>query len=453
MVNISAPPAIYASETWLPTTLFLGKGNFDVEAVGDLLLGPVANPFLLPDGYSNTYWYKTYFSTFDESDAVNVTSLTGDVTLREAVTLPSQGVSAAIPILQAWLQNVSLLSLNTVSFYQPWLRLDETSVEPFTTVVALMPPTLRVTALSGDVNIVGNITLTPSPIGTADIAAYGAINALQITGVTTINGIETNNWTPSTINVSDADPNAITNITSPIAYQAFVGIEPIAHNTGRGFLASIENLFEESGSTQGARGVLQNKQALHAAGLLHRDDPDPLHLYAITGSISGLTLFSPKAARIFAGEDITDIAFYLQNLDLGNVSIVAAGRDLIAFDLNSPLRVRANPLGNTPASNGGPLAGDIQISGPGALEVLAGRNLDLGIGPNNSDGTAVGITSIGNARNPSLPFAGADLIVAAGIGPATGLADSHLDFAAFVTQFLDPTSAGAHADRYLPAAR
>ena len=71
----------------------------------------------------------------------------------------------------------------------------------------------------------------------------------------------------------------------------------------------------------------------------------------------------------------------------------------------------ANSLGNAFGQGGGPLAGDIQVSGPGALEVLAGRNLDLGIGPNNSDGTAVGITSIGNARNPSLPFAGADVIV------------------------------------------
>lgn len=453
LANISAPPDIYAPETWLPTTLFLGKGNFEVEAEGDLLLGPTANPFLLPEGYSNTFWYKTYFSTFAASDAVNVTSLTGDVTLREGVTLPSEGVSAAIPILEAWLQNVSLLVPNsqTVSFYQPWLRLDETNVAPFATLVSLMPPTLRVTALAGDVNIAGNITLTPSPTGTADIAAYGAINALQITGVTNVNGIVTNNWTPSTINVSDADPSALAGIISPLAYQTFVGTAPIAARTGSGFLTLIDSLFEESGSTEGVHAVLQNKQSLHAAGILHRDDADPLHLYASTGSISGLTLFSPKPARIFAGEDITDIAFYLQNVNEGDFSIVAAGRDLVAYDVNSPLRVMANSLGNSLGIGGGPLAGDIQVSGPGALEVLAGRNLDLGIGANNSDGTAVGITSIGNARNPSLPFAGADLVVGAGIGPANGLSDSSLDFAAFASKFLDPGSAGAHAERYLPA--
>ena len=107
-------------------------------------------------------------------------------------------------------------------------------------------------------------------------------------------------------------------------------------------------------------------------------------------------------------------------------------------------------LGNSTSLGSGPLAGDIQVTGPGALEVLAGRNLDLGIGANNPDGTAVGITSIGNARNPALPFEGANIIVGAGIGPSTGLVDNHLDFAAFVTQFIDPEFAGAHAERYLP---
>ncbi len=34
--------------TWLPTTLFLGKGGFEIAAEGDILLGQVANPFLLP---------------------------------------------------------------------------------------------------------------------------------------------------------------------------------------------------------------------------------------------------------------------------------------------------------------------------------------------------------------------------------------------------------------------
>ncbi len=86
---------------------------------------------------------------------------------------------------------------------------------------------------------------------------------------------------------------------------------------------------------------------------------------------------------------------------------------------------------------------------PGTLEVLAGRNLDLGIGPSNADGTGVGMTSIGNARNPYLPFAGAGIVAAAGIGPSSSLAQSQLDFASFNNLFLNPATAADGGARYL----
>ncbi len=60
--------------------------------------------------------------------------------------------------------------------------------------------------------------------------------------------------------------------------------------------------------------TLTSKQALHAPGLLHADDPNPVRLYTNTGNISGLTLFSGKAARLIAGRDLSDIALYVQNL-------------------------------------------------------------------------------------------------------------------------------------------
>jgi filamentous hemagglutinin len=56
--------SIFPEDTWLPTTLFVGKSSFDVSARGDVLLGPVANTFLLPQGVNNKHWYKTYFSTY-----------------------------------------------------------------------------------------------------------------------------------------------------------------------------------------------------------------------------------------------------------------------------------------------------------------------------------------------------------------------------------------------------
>jgi filamentous hemagglutinin family protein len=426
--------------TWLPTSFFLGKGNIAVSARGDLLLGSVANPFLLPGGYSNSFWYKTYFSTYSPNDTVDISSLGGSITLRESAAISQ---SNAQSLLYTWFSNVLLLGQTaSPSSYQPWLRLDESNVAAFQGVSTLMPATLRATAFSGDVNLVGDLTLSPGSRGTIDLLAGGSINGLQIAGVTTSAGQTLNNWIASHINLSDANPNAIPGIASPFAYQTVAGDKPSARISGEDMLAFVDSIFAESGSLN---GVIQTKQTLHAAGLLHGDDPNPVHLYAQGGDISGLTLFSGKSAHILAGNDITDIAFYVQNVSEDDVTVVSAGHDIIPFNENSPLRSAAIAVGNILANGQSTLPGDIQISGPGTLEVLAGHNLDLGTGGGNADGTGAGITSVGNARNPYLPFGGASIIAGAGIGLANGLEDSQLDFQSFISDFVE----GDSGARYL----
>jgi len=439
--------------TWLPTTLFLGDGSFDVTAGGNLLLGPVANPFLLPQGVNNSYLEKSYFSTYGLDAAVNVSSLIGDVTLKD----DADGGAGS---LELWFRNIDLSFQNSKSFAfqtQPWLRLAESNVTPFATVAALMPGTLRATAFSGDIDIVGGITLSPAPKGTIDLAAAGSINGLQINSLDSVNNDAS--WGSSLVNLSDADPAGIPGILTPISFSS----APVL--TDGDILDGVNLLFNDSGSTEGAFGVIQTKQALNTPGLLHAGDSNPVHLYARSGDISGVTFFSSKAARILAGEDITDVALYLLNDYTADISLVAAGRDIIPYDPNSPLRVLGadNALGNEvigqTAENpsglgfGAPTAGDIQINGPGTLEVLAGRNLNLGVGPNNSDGTGVGITSVGNTRDPYLPFAGADIIAAAGIGQSFGLDGGTLDFPKFIADYLNPATGGAEAARYLPDLR
>jgi filamentous hemagglutinin family protein len=422
--------AIGDSRTWLPTTLFLGKGSFDIGARGDLLLGPVANLFLLPSGYLNGFAYKTYFSSYASTDAVNVSSIGGDVTLRESST-ESAATRSLTPLLQQWLNNVLLYSPSNPSNLQPWLRLDETNVEAFKTVSTLMPGTLRAVAFSGDINLVGALTLTPSPTGTLDLAAGGSINGLQSQGIVNENSIANNVWSSSRIDLSDANPDSIPGVASPWAYQIQAGATNNAKKSGLStMLDFINNLFAVTGSTD---AVSQTKQNLHDSGLLHSKDTQPVHLYAASGDISGLTLFSPKVTRVIAGNDIADISLYIQNLSEKDVSVVSAGRDIIPYDANSPLRTEATLAGNVPGANEAALAGDIQIGGPGSLEVLAGRNLDLGTGSENSDGTGAGITSIGNLSNPYLPFSGASIYAGAGIGPSAGLSASNLDFKTFAS--------------------
>ncbi|MDD5201302.1 MAG: filamentous hemagglutinin family protein, partial [Terrimicrobiaceae bacterium] len=433
-------------EAWLPTTLFLGKGGFNVSARGDVLLGPTANVFLLPEGVNNSIWYKTYFSTYAPTSEVDVSSLGGSVTIRARAALPGQGGNTT-PMLQAWLQTQQLLvttsGVTSASFFLPWLRLNEQNVNAFPTAVSLLPPTLRATAFSGDLNLVGAFNLSPAARGTAEFAAAGAINGLQPAGEIQAGPAAPRlvAWSTSRINLSDAAPSAIPGVLNPFAYRAFIGPAAdragTARQTQAGYLLFLDRLFAETGALD---SVLQTKQELHGASLLHAGDPQPLRLYALAGDISGLTLFSPKAAHIVAGQDITDNTFYIQNLDPNDISVVAAGRNLIAYNAGSPLRTLSTAPGNqqpgTTVVPQGPLAGDIQVAGPGTVAVLAGRNLDLGTGPNNPDGTGTGITTVGNARNTNLPFGGANIVAAAGIGPATSLAGSALDFAGFIDGFL-----------------
>lgn len=438
-------------QAWLPTTLFLGKGRFDVSARGDLLLGPTANPFLLPGGLNNSIWYKTYFSTYAPTSAVNVSSLGGTVTLRTRAALPGGGSTK--PLLQAWLETQLLLgtnSLPTASIYHPWLRLNEPNVNAFPTATSILPPTLRATAFTGDLNLVGSFNLSPASRGTLELAASGAINGLQPTGSILADGESLVTWGTTRINVSDALPSAIPGVAAPYAYRAFVGALGDKAGTAResdpGYLLFLDQLFNETGSLG---TVLETKQTLHAPGPLHADDPEPLRLYALAGDISGITLFSPKAARIVAGQDIIDNAFYIQNLSSDDVSVVAAGRNLLPYEANSPLRTLSQAPGNLPPGNTraleAPLAGDIQLAGPGTLIALAGAALDLGTGAANADGTGTGITTVGNARNPYLPFEGANIVAGAGIGSAAGLDESSLDFEGFIEAFL----LGENREKYL----
>lgn len=445
-------PVVLSPETWLPTTLFVGKSSFDVNAKGDVLLGPVVNSFLMPQGYNNSYWYKTYFSTYAADSGVKVSSLAGNVTWRASTTLPTNGfVGAPVPILQAWYQTQLLLSNAaganggaTASSYQPWLKLSEDNVQPFATAASLLPGSLRITAFSGDLNIVGSLNLSPSAQGALELLTAGSVNGLNVTGTTTINNVTQSVWAAGRINLSDTDPAFIAGITTPFAYQTLMPsrTSPQANTTATDFLMTrLDNFFRESGSTSGNSAILQTKQGLHASGLLHKDDTSPAVVYARSGSISGFTLFSPKKTQIISGLDVTDVSLYLQNNRVGDLSIVSAGRDIIAYNASTPFRVISRSSGNLLGLGEVVQAGDIQISGPGSLQVLAGRNLDLGVGSNNADGTGVGITSIGNARNPYLPFAGSDIIVGAGLGgTAVGLSGSSAQLNAFINALLNDLS-------------
>ncbi|MES2475937.1 MAG: filamentous hemagglutinin family protein [Verrucomicrobiota bacterium] len=441
--------------TWMPTTLFVGKSNFDVAARGDVLLGPVNNAFLMPQGLMNEFWYKTYFNTFSADSGVTAASYGGDVTHRYNVTLDSSFTSRNV--LDLWYSGQNGNgggSGSPSSYFQPWLRLSEYELETFSSVFKLTAPNLSSTSFGGNLNLVGDVTLFPSATGNLELAAANSIVGLNDSGLGFINGRQARVWTDSTVNVSDASPDLIPGITTPLAYQTAIGrsrTDAVQSNVD--ILQTVSLALSETGSSTGAAGTSAVKQALHSPNLLHAGDRNPVTVSASSGDITGLTLFSPKATRITAGRDITDIAFYLQNVSAKDITLVSAGGDIVPFNENSEIRAVAadvdlgNAVGGSPQSTAAgdstnALAGDIQINGPGVLEVLAGGDLDLGTGANFSDGTGVGITSIGNLRNPNLPFSGADIIALAGITGeagalfAGGLSNSSLFIDEFIARYI-----------------
>jgi len=471
---------VVTPQKYLPTTLFLGEGTINISAGENVLLGPIVNPFLLPQGINNTINDASYFSTYASTDAVDVSSLTGEVTIKDATSGGS-----LLTLYSDDLSNGDVAG-NFSTDYN-WLGSIEPSIQAstFGDETALMPPTLEVTAFSGSINLDGNLTLSPSASGTINLVAAGSINAFQPVSASTLGQLT---WASSQIDLSDANPNSIPGVTTPVT-------------DGSAALTTFDNLFNVSGSTTGSSALLTTQEALHAdlpinasnpniLGPLHADDSTPVYLYAGNGDIDGLNLFSGKMADVVAGNDITDTSLYVQNDNSTDITLVEAGHDILPYDANSVLREETHSTGaidlgendnsadqSTYQPNGtglgAPNAGNIQIAGPGTLEVLAGRNLNLGENPGNVlDGTGAigsGILSIGNTLDPYLPFNGADIIAAAGLGGSSlattnsgaagfGLDSTHnstLDFTSadgtgFIDEYLNPTSGGAEASTYLP---
>ena len=122
----------------------------------------------------------------------------------------------------------------------------------------------------------------------------------------------------------------------------------------------------------------------------HAQDPVPAEISA-GRDITGLVLSVPKQAQITAGRDISNLTFTGQNLNRSDLTLIAAGRDF-SDSLNDA-------------------QGIVQLGGPGSLDVLAGRDVNLGV--------SEGITTVGNLSNANLSTAaGSDVTVLAGLGAA-----------------------------------
>src|SRR5262249_12346816 len=143
------------------------------------------------------------------------------------------------------------------------------------------------------------------------------------------------------------------------------------------------------------------------------DDTSAL-IVAMTGDVHGRSaeattagLYIPKPLRVLAGRDVVDLGVTIQHDDVGDVSSIQAGRDIIftaGRDENGRLL---------------PNQSEIEIDGPGRLELIASRNVDLG--------TSKGVVSTGNIRNAALSSVGAQLSLTAGLAGRTPAYDGFIE--------------------------
>ena len=150
---------------------------------------------------------------------------------------------------------------------------------------------------------------------------------------------------------------------------------------------------------------------------MHAGDTTPVLVVARDGSIGttpgsvGFVVFYlPKSFKFVAGQDVRNAAVIGQNVAATDTSLIQAGRDVV-FSSQRGNDGRLSPNNQV----------EYRVGGPGRLDIIAGRNVDLG--------TSVGVTSVGNTQNPALASTGASVLVMAGVSKTP-------DYSAFIQKYL-----------------
>ncbi|MHB1188783.1 filamentous haemagglutinin family protein [Thiobacillus sp.] len=224
--------------------------------------------------------------------------------------------------------------------------------------LGLYPGTLEAVALLGDLVIEEGFTLMPSAVGDLRLLAGRSVEKLG----------------GKPIDLSDRSLAAFPALSNPV----------------------------RSSSSVGSLVILPVRESdAHDPELIHQADTRPVYVVARAGDIVGQP--SPqvfanlaKPGVFQAGGDIRDVTVVGQNLRPGDVTRFLADRDIVFATVRDPI-------------SGAIASGSearIAIGGPGGVEVIAGRDIDLG--------ASQGVISRGNLGNPYLPEGGADLLFVAG---------------------------------------
>lgn len=254
------------SEQPVYTQLALGDGSATVRATRDVNIGAVVNPTLVvqdnggSDG-NNTGTTTTrkqresLFSTYGEDSGVSLNSLLGDAVLHENLL----AAASAYTVLGS-------------SVY--------TANKDYDFPLSYLPPTLALTAFTGDVAVNGAATLMPSNQGQLELLAQGSVDL------------------KGQITLSDADPATVAGTTRP-----------------------TNNPLLVLGPT-------------HAANPVHAGDVSTAKVYAVNGDVGwsggagSIAIDTSKALEVRAGRDVADFSVAIQHANADDRSVVQAGRDV-----------------------------------------------------------------------------------------------------------------------------
>jgi filamentous hemagglutinin len=248
---------------------------------------------------------------------------------------------------------------------------------------SVFPGTVKAAALSGDISINKSMTLFPSAKGQLELLAGRNVRSSATAGETV------------TVNMSDADVSLLPDRLAPA--------RSLEGSLKDGLIRAQERLDPFSPVAN----------IIHAATPVHLNNSSKPVIRANLGDIAfapgaQVIFFLPKASEFIAGRDIKNLSLSGQNLSGQDVSLIQAGRD-IAF--NTQISPDGVVLSNP---------NKIEVGGPGQLQVLAGRHINLG--------SSAGIQTIGNIVNPALNQQGASINVLAGLSDA-------IDFDGFIERY------------------
>ncbi|MFM9913812.1 MAG: filamentous hemagglutinin family protein [Methylophilaceae bacterium] len=274
------------------TVIALGDAQANITAGKDLTLQAVINPNLVaqsfgvglnvptPSNYVPATPYNdigigaanlspySYFSTMTDKSALNLQSLTGNVTLENSI-----GAKPTIALPNATPYNNSAIS---------W-RFNDYKMD-----VALYPGSLNAVAYQGDITVNRPVKMLPAAKGELNLLAY---NNVQLNA-----GLTMSDQDVSTMPLATQTPlsKSSDTIISDVAH----ALTPVHQND-----TSPVKIYAVNGDISGKKAAVGTKPA----------------------GVNQLTL--PKAARFMAGRDFTDLSLFGQNLRASDVTYIKAGRD------------------------------------------------------------------------------------------------------------------------------